>query len=306
MQNNLVESVYVRKGAGDDLRKKSVAIKDAVNCGMQRKIRVKFCDNVVHPLRDQRCRFVHLGLFLIRVTMNFLPEHTSRVLAIFAHPDDAELSCFGTLARLSSQGAQISEVIVSDGSRGGPADHNGRSIAQVRLEEAQAAFRPINASLSTLGFADGDLDYNRELINSIETINNIIDPTMVISHYANEYSSEHQDHIAVFRAVKNVCFRKSNVKIFLSSEPINLGSDFTPNVFIDITDQFEQKWNAIASHRSQAGRFYMRRPYQEVRSTGWAQRAFPTNQEVVRYCEAFQLEKLLIGAGSDVQTTRGD
>ena len=45
------------------------------------------------------------------------PE-AERVLVIFPHPDDAEFSCGGTMARWAAEGKQITLCIVTNGDRG--------------------------------------------------------------------------------------------------------------------------------------------------------------------------------------------
>ncbi|MGH9275537.1 MAG: PIG-L deacetylase family protein, partial [Acidimicrobiales bacterium] len=41
-----------------------------------------------------------------------------RALAVFAHPDDPEVSCGGTLARWASSGTEIHLVIANRGDKG--------------------------------------------------------------------------------------------------------------------------------------------------------------------------------------------
>ncbi len=48
-------------------------------------------------------------------------QRPRRILAIGAHPDDLELACGGTLARLADAGHEIHALIMSDGSVGGNA-----------------------------------------------------------------------------------------------------------------------------------------------------------------------------------------
>src|SRR5690349_24956067 len=45
--------------------------------------------------------------------------HPRRVLAIGAHPDDLELACGGTLAKLSDSGHEVHALVLSHGERGG-------------------------------------------------------------------------------------------------------------------------------------------------------------------------------------------
>ena len=50
-----------------------------------------------------------------------------RVMAVVAHPDDAELLCAGTLARGRSEGAAIAICVMCRGEKGQPAKQIGRA-----------------------------------------------------------------------------------------------------------------------------------------------------------------------------------
>lgn len=45
--------------------------------------------------------------------MIFTPQ--TRLLAVFAHPDDAELTCFGTLARVIKAGGEVYVLVATRG-----------------------------------------------------------------------------------------------------------------------------------------------------------------------------------------------
>src|SRR5436190_7145574 len=82
-----------------------------------------------------------------------------RLLAVMAHPDDAELLCAGTLARAKADGAAIGIVVMCRGDKGvgssmaaAPAD-----LGRVRQEEAAAAAEVLGAQLFWFGAGDGEL-----------------------------------------------------------------------------------------------------------------------------------------------------
>ena len=69
-----------------------------------------------------------------------------RVMVIAAHPDDAEIQCGGTVAKLVRAGAHVSYLLCTSGNRGtdDPAVSLGR-LAAVREEEQHAAARRLGA-----------------------------------------------------------------------------------------------------------------------------------------------------------------
>src|ERR1043166_600150 len=109
-----------------------------------------------------------------------------RVLAVMAHPDDAELLCAGTLARAKADGASIGIVVMCQGDKGAgstaPPD-----LARVRQEEGAAAAEVLGAQLFWFGAADG------ELFDSYDTRKKLIEifrgfrPTLAIAHAMEDY-----------------------------------------------------------------------------------------------------------------------
>src|ERR1700731_3477367 len=85
------------------------------------------------------------------------------VLAVFAHPDDAELTCFGTLGLLKSQGYRVLVGLITDGLVG--LDPAGASD---RVSEAEKASSIMDFELLRGRQPDGDLQYGSQLIVQIE------------------------------------------------------------------------------------------------------------------------------------------
>src|SRR5213593_3011753 len=80
-----------------------------------------------------------------------------RLLAVMAHPDDAELLCAGTLARAKADGAAIGIVVMCRGDKGVGSNQSERDLARVRQEEASAAAEVLGAQLFWFGAGDGEL-----------------------------------------------------------------------------------------------------------------------------------------------------
>jgi N-acetylglucosamine malate deacetylase 1 len=219
------------------------------------------------------------------------------VLAIFAHPDDAELTCFGTLALLKSLGYRILVAIVTDGlgaSTGG--------IFSDRVEEAENASAIMGFELMRGSLPDGDLRYGGVLIAQIERW--VVDyrPSIVITHDRDPAGVDHQDHSAVAHAVLNVAQRTPKVDLLLQAEPARGSRSFVPNVFVDVTEFAAKKLDAIACHKSQLNKPYLQPSFVNLRSNWWA-----TSSGAVAVCdtedpvhmEAFRLARASInGAAS--------
>jgi hypothetical protein len=102
--------------------------------------------------------------------VDLLEAVPQRVLAVYAHPDDPDISCGGTLAKWSRAGSEIHVVICAAGDKGSAdPDADPAVVAGRRADEArQAALILRIAGLHLLGRPDGefenDLDLRRELV----------------------------------------------------------------------------------------------------------------------------------------------
>src|SRR5437773_7024808 len=79
-----------------------------------------------------------------------------RVLAVVAHPDDAELLCAGTLARAKKDGAAIGICVLCQGDKGQPSKPI-KNLAAMRRKEMQAAAKIPGADLFFGELQDGTL-----------------------------------------------------------------------------------------------------------------------------------------------------
>lgn len=131
-----------------------------------------------------------------------------RALVVFAHPDDAEFLCGGTIAVWTEGGTEVDYVCATDGSAGWNGPDRGRDeIAAARAEELRAAADVLGVKeVRFLGFEDGslqaDLDLRRAVTREVRRSRPDVivapDPSMLWSgrSYIN-----HPDHRAVGEAV---------------------------------------------------------------------------------------------------------
>jgi len=170
-----------------------------------------------------------------------LAEKGGRVLAFGAHPDDLEVGAGGLLARLSSQGADVTLAICSI------PNHN-----ETRRIEAQAAADVLDAELFVLNEDKPcrveDIAMH-ELVRRMDLIIGDVRPDLVITHSANDL---HWDHGLVNRATVSALRRTPcDLLAYLSSPEMNAQSRSFGNCFADITGFVDTKLAAIACHKSQ-------------------------------------------------------
>lgn len=187
------------------------------------------------------------------------------VLAVYAHPDDPDVSCGGTLARWARQGTEVHVVICTSGDKGttdpklDPAE-----LAERRAEEARRAGEIVGvASQHLLGHPDGeladDMALRGELVALVRRLrpSTVLcpDPTAVI--FGEEYFN-HRDHrIIGFCTLDALAPASALPHYFPGAGPphradtVLLSGTLAPNVWVDITETIEDKVSAVSCHRSQ-------------------------------------------------------
>lgn len=205
-----------------------------------------------------------------------------KVLAVGAHPDDLELACGGTLAKLVDSGHEVRGLVLSRGEQGG---NEG-----LRPREAQqgATFLGLTA-LRVLDLPDTRLEtVGNDMVRAIEDAIREFGPDVIFTHSAHD---QHQDHYAVHQATLRAARAHHSILCFESPSATR---EFDPSVFVDIDGYVDVKVEAVLSHRDQAGKPYMT----PGRVRGMA--AFRGAQAKNTNAEAFEPVRLLGSAIGDL------
>jgi bacillithiol biosynthesis deacetylase BshB1 len=175
------------------------------------------------------------------------------ILAVFAHPDDLELSVGGTMLKLKSFGHKTGALDITRGEMGTRGTVEGRAI------EAEAAAKILMLDLrENLGLPDGhvfaDDDSRRELVRAFRRLK----PKVVFTHQTGDSHPDHE-HIAQMvrectrlAAMKNYDFETGEEKI---APPIVAHTVFSrlvsPTFVVDVTEFHRRKMDALRAHASQ-------------------------------------------------------
>jgi len=197
------------------------------------------------------------------------PPPRGPVLAVFAHPDDAEISAGGTLARWASEGREVHLLVLTNGDRGSedPAQER-EELARTRLVETEDAARLLGlAGATVLPIHDGELRNTLEVQAEIARTVRRVRPTIVLTcdptawFFGNRYFN-HSDHRtagavtldAVFPGAGNPHFFTEQLTEGLSIWKVPevwMGWTLEPNHYQDVTGFMDLKLKALAEHRSQ-------------------------------------------------------
>ena len=187
-----------------------------------------------------------------------IPE---RALTIGAHPDDAEFGAGGTLARWARGGAEISMVIVTDGSKGSwDTSVSAADLARQRAgEQLTAADRlGVTGDIVHLDFVDGELEYTMELRRRICEWIRRLRPDVVLSHDPWKRYMLHPDHRATGMgtidgvvAARDHLFYPEQGLAKHRPDAVLLWSADDPDYWEDIAPTFDIKIEALLCHSSQ-------------------------------------------------------
>ena len=177
------------------------------------------------------------------------------LLAIAAHPDDAELTCGGTLAAAVRQGYRVGILDLTAGEMG------SRGTPEIRRTEALHAADILGVTwrqvlgLPDAGIANTDLARQR-----VAGILRQLRPTIVIAPAPAPFG-RHPDHRAAAELIRDAAFLAGLRRYVSDSEPhrprkilhaIAYREDYVkPTFVVDISDVFDTKVTAIQSYVSQ-------------------------------------------------------
>ncbi len=173
------------------------------------------------------------------------------ILALAAHPDDAELACSGTLLAHIALGKKVGIVDLTLGELG------TRGTPETRAQEAAGASKIMGISVrENLGLADGFFQNDeKSLLEIIKAIRKY-QPEIVL---ANAIDDRHPDHGMGGAVATRACFLAGLVKIETGQaawRPKNVyhyiqDRMLKPDFVFDITPYWEKKRDAIKAYKSQ-------------------------------------------------------
>lgn len=173
-------------------------------------------------------------------------------LAIGAHPDDVELGCGGTVARLAEQGRRVGILHLTRGEAG------TRGTPEQREEEARAAADALGAAwVGFLDCGDGALRHGRVEEDQILAHLRELRPDLLLGPTPDD---RHPDHGRAHRLVADAAFYAGLAKRSPQrGEPFRPGlvasymqhDPFEPRFVVDVSSVWQKKLDALACYPSQ-------------------------------------------------------
>jgi len=224
-------------------------------------------------------------------------EVPARALAVYAHPDDVEVACGGTLARWVQAGCEVHLVVVCQGDKGSTdAAADPAALAATRAAEVAAAAEVLGlASHRLLAIPDGEVEVTPLLVGDLVAAVRSVRPQVVVAPdptallFGRRYVN-HRDHRVVGSAAVDAVAPAAAMPHYFpdrgpawSVAELWLSGTLKPDTHVDVEPVLAVKAAALACHRTQVDL-----PGELLRSVV-EQRAEDAGRAAgVRYAESFR------------------
>jgi LmbE family N-acetylglucosaminyl deacetylase len=217
-----------------------------------------------------------------------------RTLIVAPHPDDELLGCGGTLLRRVSEGIKVAWLLMTAITK-----ERGWSDQQIiqrthEIQQVRQGLRIHPDYFYSLNFPAAELDQisMTKLVCEISNVFTEFEPTEVLLPHPGDV---HSDHRVAFNAA-SACikwFRYPSVKRAMTYETLSetefginpLDKLFAPNLFVDISDQLDNKLKLLSIYKSELGSHPFPRSIESVRSLALLR----GSQMGTQAAEAFQI-----------------
>ncbi|MGQ9620819.1 MAG: PIG-L deacetylase family protein [Bacteroidales bacterium] len=184
-------------------------------------------------------------------------------LGIFAHPDDAEFMCTGTLSLLKKSGWKIHLTSLATGDKGTNV-YSREEIINIRKQEAKRAADVIGAVYHCLGMEDLYIFYDRNAIDKTTEHLREVRPAIVFTSSPTDYMLDHE---ITSQIVQTACFSAGIKNIDIVGDPFEpipwlyycdpmegkdkYGAMIQPSIYVDIAGEIDTKEKMLICHESQ-------------------------------------------------------
>src|SRR5437899_7891214 len=189
-----------------------------------------------------------------------------RAMAVFAHPDDVDFGCSGTLASwIRTAGTHVTYCVITSGQKG---THDlgttAEQMAETRQREQRAAGEAIGVKeFVFLGHQDGELEVSMNLRGEVCRVIREHRPDVVFTNDPWRHYQVHPDHrVAGWSGLDGVIAARDH--LFFPEQltgglkhhrvaRVLLFGTRDPNIWFDISGSIDGKIAALKAHKSQVG-----------------------------------------------------
>jgi N-acetylglucosamine malate deacetylase 1 len=185
--------------------------------------------------------------------MSGTPAAPLDVLAVMAHPDDAELLCGGALRKSALAGQRVGVVDLTGGEMG------SQGSVEIRGREAARAAEILGLAVRRCaGLPDSRLVNDEASRRVVVELLRALRPRVVVTHWK---VGRHRDHRVAAELVRDACFLTGLKKLPAAGEPFRplqlvYATAFRedahpPDFVVDVTEVVDDKLAALGAYASQ-------------------------------------------------------
>lgn len=188
-------------------------------------------------------------------------------LAVYAHPDDADVAAGGVLAQWASEGCDVHLVVICDGAKGshGPGT-DVSSLRDTRRDELTEAADLLGArSAVCFEYPDGSVTNSEALREALVTVIRqrrpevVLGPDPTATFFGGVYVN-HRDHRETGWALLDAVAPASAMPLYFPNagaahrvDTLLLSGTLDADVVVDVTRTIDTKVKAVLAHASQLG-----------------------------------------------------
>jgi LmbE family N-acetylglucosaminyl deacetylase len=186
-------------------------------------------------------------------------------LAIYAHPDDADVAAGGLLAQWASDGSEVHLVVICDGAKGSHSPLSEASaLKETRREELETAADILGAkSVTSLDWPDGAVtnceELREKLVGLVRTLKPevVLGPDPTATFFGGVYVN-HRDHRETGWALLDAVAPAAAMPLYFPNQGpphqvsvLLLSGTHEPDVVADVSRTIDTKVRAVLAHDSQ-------------------------------------------------------
>jgi LmbE family N-acetylglucosaminyl deacetylase len=170
------------------------------------------------------------------------------ILIVVSHPDDWSNGMGGTVLKLSAK-YKINVICTTKGEYG---IHgvSPKETAQIREQEERNACTKVAANITFLGLIDSKVFPDKNSCFKVLDIMKELNPVAIFTSWPMDF---HSDHIATSCMTRKAFdyWGNPDPEFYFLAHGLTQTSQFIPDIYVDISDVFEEKLKLVKCHKSQ-------------------------------------------------------
>lgn len=179
------------------------------------------------------------------------------LMVVGAHCGDAEIQAGAIAHKYAKAGHEVTFLHLTAGEKGTPPGITVESYREQKIKEAEKAAAILGGKSITLDYRDAELKMDNETVSEVATLFRKLKPTVVITHWEN---SMHPDHELCPKIVQDAWLKAAlpgfdlggfpphSLSRMFHSENWEDMEGYVPDVFIDVTEEFDTYLEALSQY----------------------------------------------------------